>query len=422
MKLRSLRQRIAIALTAFSILVLTPVVLIGNWMNERAEEAVWTAMLGAELAELDPTHPKSEYKHHGFMDSYLWETSDALSRASVPPAIAALEPGLHDGVEMGDRELVVLVRDYGTARAAASLDITELETEEEVLSTWAVLTVLASLVLLLATLNWLAGRAVAPVTLLSAQLQARTPQTLDPFTTPYKEREITAVVDALNGFVERMHEHARRERQFVETMSHELRTPLAVILGAAEVLGLSTVLEPKASAALKRIQQTTWDLSNLAQVLLFLSGRKDRSIERETVDLRALLGRSLKLFKPEFAARGLTVSLTADDEVHAQGVRPLCEIVVNNLIRNCCDHGSEIVDIGLTSARLTISNRIVDGDGAQDSTVPRWRGNAGIGLDLIDRVCMQLGWSMKTSSEGDVFQVEIRFDRPELSRPSAANG
>ncbi|MCE7903983.1 MAG: sensor histidine kinase, partial [Gammaproteobacteria bacterium PRO9] len=94
--------------------------------------------------------------------------------------------------------------------------------------------------------------------------------------TPFKEREITAVVDALNGFVERTQEHARRERQFVETMSHELRTPLAVILGAAEVLDLSAVLEPKAAAALKRIQQTTWDLSNLAQVLLFLSGRKDR--------------------------------------------------------------------------------------------------------------------------------------------------
>ncbi|MCE7932474.1 MAG: hypothetical protein DYH17_14010 [Xanthomonadales bacterium PRO6] len=80
------------------------------------------------------------------------------------------------------------------------------------------------------------------------------------------------------------------------------------------------------------------------------------------------------------------------------------------------------MDIGLTSVRLTISNRIVDGDGAQDSTAPRWRGNAGIGLDLIDRVCMQLGWSMKTSSEGDVFQVEIHFDRPDKSRLSVANG
>lgn len=421
MKVRSLRLRFSIALVVFTALVVIPIILVGEWMNERAEEELWNAMLGAELAELDPTRSTGDHKHHGFLDSYVWEINDSLAHGSVPPAIAALPPGLHDGVETGDRELVVLIRDFGAVRAAASMDITELESEEEALSTWAVVIALTSLGLMLGMLNWLASRAVEPVTLLSAQLQARTPKTLDPFVTPFKEREITAVVDALNGFVERMHEHARRERQFIETMSHELRTPLAVILGAAEVLDLSATLEPKAAAALKRIQQTTWDLSNLAQVLLFLSGRKDRSIELETVDLRALLGRSLKLFKPEFASRGLTVSLTADDEVHAQGVRPLCEIVVNNLIRNCCDHGSGIVDIGLTSARLTISNRIVDGDGAQDSTVPRWRGNAGIGLDLIDRVCIQLGWSMKTSSEGDVFQVEIRFDRTDLSQPSVAN-
>lgn len=417
MRVRSLRQRFAIALAIFSALVVIPIVLVGEWMNERAEEELWTAMLGAELAELNVTHSMGDHKHHGFLDSYVWEMSDSLARSSLPPAIAALQPGLHDGVELGDRELVVLVRDYGTTRAAASLDITELESEEEALSTWAVVIALTSLGLMLGMLHWLASRAVEPVTLLSAQLQARTPKAMDPFVTPFKEREITAVVDALNGFVERMQEHARSERKFVETMSHELRTPLAVILGAAEVLDLSAALEPKAAAALKRIQQTTWDLSSLAQVLLFLSGRKDRSMELETVDLSALVSRSLKLFKPEFAAKGLTVSLAADDEVNAQGVRPLCEILVNNLIRNCCDHGIGIVEIWLKSARLTITNRIVDGDGAQDSTAPRWRGNAGIGLDLIDRVCMQLGWSMKTSSEGDVFQVEIRFDRPDLSLP-----
>lgn len=409
MKIRSLRLRFSIALVVFTALVVIPIILVGEWMNERAEEELWKAMLGAEMAELDPARSTSDHKHHGFLDSYIWEIGDTLGHGSVPPAIVALPPGLHDGVEIGDRELVVLIRDYGAVRAAATMDITELESEEETLSTWAVVIAVTSLALTLGVLNWLASKAVKPVTLLATQLRARSPKALEPFSTPFNEREITAVVNALNGFVERVHDHARRERQFVDTMSHELRTPIAVILGAAEVLDLSAVLEPKAAAALKRIQQTAWDLSNLAQVLLFLSGRNNRSIELETVDLRAVLGKSLKLFKPEFAARGLTVSFTADDEVHAQGVRPLCEIVVNNLIRNCCDHGSGIVCIGLTTERLTISNRIVEGDGAQDSTAPRWRGNAGIGLDLIDRVCTQLGWSMKTSDAADVFQVTIVF-------------
>lgn len=418
MKAHSLRQRIAIVLTLFSALVAAPIIFVGTWMNERTEEAVWTAMLSAELTELDVDTPGSRLLHHGVLQAYVWRRGNATDLAQVPAEISILSPGLHDDIEIGGREWVVLVHDYDSVRAAARIDITELESEETVLSVWAVLAALTALGLLLATLSWLAGHAVAPVTLLAAQLQARTPETLDPFVTPFKEREIAAVIDALNGYVARMHDYVRRERQFVETMSHELRTPLAVILGAAEVLELSTPEESKGAAALKRIQQTTWGLSNLAQVLLFLSGRKDRPVALEDVDLGALLTRSLQLFKAEFAERRLQVSLSAATDVHAQGVRPLCDIIVNNLIRNCCDHGSGTVEIDLKATRLTISNRIIDGDGGQTPGAPSWRGNAGIGLDLIDRVCVQLGWSMKVSSEGDVFQVAISFGRAEAVQPA----
>lgn len=395
------------ALAIFSVLVVIPIILVGVWMNERAEEEVWRAMLGAELAELNLA--TSDHKHHGFLDSYVWNMGDSSGRELVPPAILALQPGLHDGVEAGSRELVVLVRDYGTVRAAASLDITRLESEEKALSTWAVVVALISLALMLGALSWLARKAVAPVSQLATQLQTRSPTASDPISTPFNEREITAVVEALNGFVERMQDHARRERQFVETMSHELRTPLAVILGAAEVLGLSATLEPRAAAALSRIQQTTWDLSNLAQVLLFLSDRKDRPVALEGVELRTLLSQSLRSFEAEFRARGLEPRLTAEEEVHASGVRPLCEIVVNNLIRNCCDHGSGLVEVHLTSTQLTISNRIATSDAALNPVAPKWRGNAGIGMDLIDRVCRQLGWSMRARSQSDVFLVEIGF-------------
>lgn len=71
MKLRSLRHRFAIALAVFLALVVIPVIFVGQWMNERAEEELWTAVLGAELAELDPSGAAGEHKHHGFLDSYV---------------------------------------------------------------------------------------------------------------------------------------------------------------------------------------------------------------------------------------------------------------------------------------------------------------------------------------------------------------
>lgn len=409
MRTRSLRQRIAIALTVFSVLVASPIIVAGHLMNEHAEEAVWLAMLGAELADLNVDGADGTSAHHGVLDSYVWRPGNADDLAQVPGEIASLAPGLHDEILVGGREWVVLVRDYGASRAAAGIDITELESEEELLSVGALLVALAAMGMLLITLNWLAGRAVEPVTLLSTQLQARAPRALEPFETPFKEREIVAVVEALNGFVVRMHDHVRRERQFVETMSHELRTPLAVILGAAELLKRNKALEPKSAAALDRIQHTAWDLSDLAQVLLFLSHRKGAPIALESVDLQELLSKSLRLFAANFAAAGLKVRRVSDAEVWVQGVRPLCEIVINNLIRNCCDHGRGWVEIDLSSTVLTMSNHIVDDDQAQQIAPPRWRGNAGIGMDLIVQICEQFGWSLDVSRTESVFRVEIRL-------------
>jgi hypothetical protein len=44
----------------------------------------------------------------------------------------------------------------------------------------------------------------------------------------------------------------------------------------------------------------------------------------------------------------------------------------------------------------------------RDSDIP-WRVNAGLGLDLIGRVCLQLGWTLELGAEGEVFQARVIF-------------
>ena len=57
MKVRSLRLRFSIALVVFTALVVIPIILVGEWMNERAEEELWNAMLPT------PTFSPSETTH-----------------------------------------------------------------------------------------------------------------------------------------------------------------------------------------------------------------------------------------------------------------------------------------------------------------------------------------------------------------------
>lgn len=415
MRQRSLRQRIALTLTFFSMLVAVPIVLIGEWINERAEQRFWEAMLTAELADVDAQTPQAGVVRHGVLRSYVWRTDRPEETHLIPPEIVNLPPGVSDNIEFGGKEWAVMMRETNGIRTAVSIDISELEAEEETFSTWAIATMLVGLMLLLAALNWLAKRAVEPVTQLSAQLERRPPTAIEPFTTRFQEREIVEVVDALNSFVARIHEHMSRERQFVETMSHELRTPLAVILGALEVLEQRAKLDAREAAAVQRVRQTTKELLDLAQVLLFLSSGSDARIQKTPVELLPLLRRILELFRPEMLSRNLLVKWSAIDEVVVPGVQPLCETVVNNLLRNCCDHASGgTIEIALTARYLSISNAMCNvGESLQGESTSRdsWPTNAGIGLDLVDRICGQLGWTLTVRNDAEIFLATIAFGR-----------
>lgn len=409
---RSLRQRIAFSLTCFSLLVAVPIILVGEWINERAEQELWKAMLSAEIADIDALGPRSGASRHGVFHTYVWQNELPEQARLIPPEILKLSPGVSDNIQYSGREWAVLLRVQGGVNTAVGLDITDLESEEATLSIWASATALLGLILLLLALNWLAKRAVDPVTQLATQLKTRMPTATEPFTTSFQEREIVEVVAALNGFIVRIHEHVQREKQFVETMSHELRTPLAVILGALEVLEQRAVLEPREAAAVGRVRQTTKELLELSQVLLFLAHGNEKRVAKEPVLLLPLLTNSLAAFRAEFTARRLAVNWVLADDIAVLGARPLCAIVVNNLIRNCCDHASDgIVEISLDAKHLAISNTMnCNAASGCTASTANWRGNIGMGLGLINRVCEQLGWSFKVSGEGDIFAATICFE------------
>ncbi|MBL8717616.1 MAG: PAS domain S-box protein [Myxococcales bacterium] len=168
--------------------------------------------------------------------------------------------------------------------------------------------------------------------------------------------------------------------EFVNTVSHELRTPLTSILGALALLRVQAgdALPEKATELLDISQRNGERLLRLVNDILDLSKMESRHarLEKETVDLRELLGRVVESDRPFAARTGVQIvlrgSLGAPLLVHVDPDR--IAQVVTNLLTNATkfsSSGSEVVvELGVTNgrARVSVHDR---GPGIAESVRPR---------------------------------------------------
>ena len=124
---RSLRSRILYWLAVYALLLAAGVSLHGFLVNEYAERLLWDSML------------RTEFTHHlqrsAADPSYRWSDSDSLRlyvNGGAPPETAALPDGIHDEVELPNgTEILVLVEHVDGVRHVLTLDITDMEREED---------------------------------------------------------------------------------------------------------------------------------------------------------------------------------------------------------------------------------------------------------------------------------------------------
>lgn len=103
--------------------------------------------------------------------------------------------------------------------------------------------------------------------------------------------ELDQLADAFNEMLNRIGQAFEDQKRFVADASHELRTPLAVIHGYAGILQRWGQEDPSVrDEAVVVIRREAGFLAKMVERLLLLaSGDADPRVERETVDLRALL-------------------------------------------------------------------------------------------------------------------------------------
>lgn len=422
---RTLRARIAVGLLTYSVLLGAGILLHGYLTNEQIEQVLWRTLLNQESQQFEERRaadPDTPLPQSRSLESY--EVSiDRVGDGSVPPTLSTLEPGLHDDVALAGREVAVLVSDAGGRRLYMAIDITGLEAAEGALLRWLFASSLLGLTVLVMGIWWLAGRMLRPISDFAAQFDVMQPEIRGERVEVDDSAsvEVATIAAAMNRYLDRQESFVVRERAFINTMSHELRTPVAVMRGAVEILDETRNLPEEARRPLSRIHRTLDNVEQLIAMLLVLA-RDPHRLEHslETIQLDALLPQVVLAHTHLLRDKDLRVELGKIEAGSLRAPLQVLETAVANLLRNAIENSDQgIIRI---EVRPTGVVRILDpGHGmsptaismlySSDARAGEGRSGAGLGLELIRRMCEHLGWELNLNSEpglGTLAVLDVR--------------
>ncbi len=402
-----LRHRLTLWLIGYAALLSLAVFVHGYIVNAQAEQLTWRSLLTLELeyflerSAVDP--------HYRWIDTRTVSLYGNAGGAPLPPAVAALGPGLHDEVQLAGGEKVVLVRDVRGRRLALVLDITELHDHENDLALWMLVSNALAILLLGGLVIWGIGRVVQPLTDMAQHIARLRPDHPGQRIAvhPRASAEQVVIADALNDYLARNDLFVERERAFIDSTSHELRTPIAVIGGAAELALEQHDVPPGVSNQLLRIRRTASGVGQLISLLLMLAKDPARLARgNDLVRLDQLLPDIVDDHRHLCADKRLELLLAPLPPCEVLIPLAIVQVAIGNLLRNAIENSDQgqiqiamlapgVVCIddpghGMTPEEISkIYMRMARGGSREGS---------GIGLDLIARLCEHLGWALHLDS------------------------
>lgn len=398
----SLRHRITVGLLLYAAALTVVVLTAAVTLSEHHERRVWRALLGDAMQRDLHAAGLTASVEPAIAPIRLIDL-DSRAAWELPPGVRALGPGLHDDIQPGNLPYAVLVQTINGRRMAAFVDITAQQAEERRLARIVAIVALIGLVVLLVTTWWLAGRLLAPVSMLVRSVNGLNPlQRERRVATGFHQHEITALETAFNRFLERVDGFVMREREFIDTVSHELRTPIAVIGCAADLLE-GERLTPSGQRALARARGSTSAVQETITALLHLAKDPVAFVPVEPWRLDAWLPEAVDDHAPLKGEKPLSIEVGMLQATTTRVPPAIATMVIGNLIRNAIEHtASGVLLIALGDGVLTLESRGGELDADTISRLYRALAmadagrdaGAGIGLPLIRRLCDRLGWTL----------------------------
>jgi signal transduction histidine kinase len=319
--------------------------------------------------------------------------------SQIPKELDKLAAGHHE-IELGGREVHVLMGTQDGERYAIIDDTTEFESIEHLAFISLCIAFVAGVLLAFAIARAVASRIIAPLTALAESVQRDDlkgqPQLLS------AADEIGVLARSFDERATLLSDVLRRERFFTADVSHELRTPLTVMLGAAELLSRRLSSQADLHAAAERIRRTANTTSVRVSALLQLA-RSPETMERTNFSLKNLVDQEIERCRPLLDGKPVALTLESPDDVWVCAARDLAAIAVGNLLRNACyftERGAVHIVLGSDGMSIEDSGPGVPPDVRDRLFEPFVRTQAapaagsGLGLSIVKRVAEHLGWTI----------------------------
>lgn len=271
--------------------------------------------------------------------------------ASIPAGLMPPPAGAVDStVKLGSTSyaLHAVTGDTGM-RVVAGSDLSPIQrTLDRLAGSLVVVGALAGLVSLLGGW-WLAGRALRPVALITAEasqigaadIERRLP-------VPARHDEMRALATTLNGMLDRVSDSLRRQRAFVAAASHDLRTPIAALQAELELAEDVRTSGPELRAAVQAAHADAVRLGELATALLDLAaaGADGRALVRSQVRTDTLLESVARRVEPLARDHGTRVTREAPPRL-LRVDRVRLEQALTNLVVNAITYSPRGADVDL---------------------------------------------------------------------------
>jgi signal transduction histidine kinase len=326
-----------------------------------------------------------------------------------------------------------VVQNYAP-QAAVRLSLPEDSVNEQVRRTgrWLIIFVV-SVVLTAALVAWLLARSIASPLRRLARVAAELPEDLDLRADEgHGPREVRAVAKALNSTARRLSGILQRQQRVAADASHHLRTPLTGVrlrLEAIEDITTDSRVQIEARAATAEVDRLT---HRIDQVLAL--ARSDAGVAPfESQNASIVMNERIKVARPLFDEKGISVSLSVDENVLVAAPSGVLARIIDELLGNALQYAKTRVHVSLSKnqreATLSVAD---DGPGVprseREAVFERFRrgstsvpGGSGLGLALVRESMAGVGGSaMAAESRWGGLDVIVRMPTADPRVRSAA--
>ncbi|MBX3743905.1 MAG: hypothetical protein KF833_01220 [Verrucomicrobiae bacterium] len=249
------------------------------------------------------------------------------------------------------------------------------------------------------------------------------------FVAPPDSPELVELAGTFNQLLDRQASLQESQQRFVADAAHELRTPLTVLRGELEIALRRERSGPEYRETIENCREEIERLARLTENLLALA-RLDSGAGlelRESLDLGTLCREAAERLEPRAREQGAVFDVQATATLPVLGDRLALERVLFNLLDNGLRYtprgemltlrafsgeGGAVVEVtdkgvGIPADHL---DRIFDRFHRVETSRPRERGGAGLGLSIVRSLVSAHGGTITVQSElgrGSTFTVRL---------------